>query len=415
MKELAVGGHTALEVNPEGVREADVVMGLYAWNDAANMELAVAKCSGGAVRYRPDLRSVLVCSDMASEDGTREAFLSVPSETPRIYVSTSAERAERTRRGSFFNIVSAAHRLGARAVVTFAASTATLKKTWFHRLLDPVLDNGACFTSPLYSRHAFDLPITYLLSYPFFRALFGRRIRNPHLGDCAFSGELNEVFLNTRTWPDEPHFCSTELATAAIASSRGPVFQSFMGDPRVGRERLPVDASIGEDFCKTLRSFYQLMAIYPEMWKKPRNSRPTPVIGAGIKGDILPPRQLVGAPAAFLPLIANGIRESRGIWESEFAYHMPLWHALKDPPPRGLKVSSEDWADLVYRGAASYRCMAGQGEMVVRALMPVFLARLLDYQLFTTASTAAQVSAAVESECEVFEKAKPRLVALWGD
>ncbi|MDR1079622.1 MAG: hypothetical protein LBQ79_01315, partial [Deltaproteobacteria bacterium] len=79
MKEIAVGGHAALEVNPDGVRQADVVIGLFSANDAANIELAVAKASGGAARYRPELKSVLVCSDAASEDGTREAFLSVPS------------------------------------------------------------------------------------------------------------------------------------------------------------------------------------------------------------------------------------------------------------------------------------------------------------------------------------------------
>ncbi|MDR1080908.1 MAG: hypothetical protein LBQ79_08060, partial [Deltaproteobacteria bacterium] len=329
--------------------------------------------------------------------------------------STSAERSERTRRHCFFNIVETAAKLGAKAVVTFDASTATLKKTWFPRLLDPVLVNGACFTSPLYSRHVFDLPITYLLSYPLFRALFGRRIRNPHLGDFAFSGELNSIFLNTSAWPAEPAFCSTELACAAIACSSGPVFQSFMGDPRVGRERLPVNAGIAEDFCRTLRAFYQLMEIRPEAWKGPRNSRPTPVTGADIKADILPPRELQGAPSAFLPLIANAVRESRTIWESEFSCHMDLWNALKDPPPAGMRIEPSAWADLIYRGAAAYRCLEDQRELVVRALMPVFLARLLDFKIATNVTNASQVTSQIESECEVFEKAKPKLMALWGN
>ncbi|MDR1038802.1 MAG: hypothetical protein LBR80_01290 [Deltaproteobacteria bacterium] len=414
MSVFTAGGHSALEVNPDGVREADIVLALFSADNAENMEFAVAKASGGAARYHPELKSVLVCADAASGDGTRDAFFKAPSETPRLYVSTSEDPAERTKRICFFNAVETAARLKAKYVVTFDASTVTLKKTWLPRLLDPLIKNGACYTSPLYSRHLFDLPVTYLLSYPMFRALFGRRIRNPHLGDLAFTGELNSVFLES-AWPAEPDFCSTELAAAAIAVSHGPVFQSFMGDPRVGKERLPVDISIGESFCRTLASFYQLMELYPELWKKPRNSRPTPVTGADLKAEILPPRELVGPPGAFTALISNSARETREIWEGEFASHLPLWQVLKDPPAGGVKVPAADWADLVYRGAAAYRCLTDRREMVVRALMPVFLARLLEFKLLTSAPSASAVPSQIEAECVVFEKAKPKLVALWGD
>jgi hypothetical protein len=396
------------------VTEADLVIGLYSDNDAASMELAVAKASGGAARYHPELRSVLVCSDAASTDGSREAFFSVPSETPRIYVSTSGE--DRSKKACFFNLVAAAAKLGARAVVAYDASTPTIKKTWLPRLLDPVLENGACYTAPIYARHLFDLPVTYLLSYPLFRALFGRRIRNVHQGDCAFSGALNEVFLNAPAWPEDPHFCAVELTCAALASSNGPVFQSFMADPRVDRTRAPVDTGIGEEFCWSLRAFLQLMRLYPNLWRRTRNSRPTPVIGTGLKPDILPARELEGPPGAFQELISASAVQARGVWEDRFAGHMELWRALKDPPPHGVSVPAADWADLIYTGAAAWRHMDAQdGDRMIRALMPVFLARLLAFKKATSVGTLSQISAAIEGEAEVFEKSKPKLLSLWGE
>ncbi|MDR3152716.1 MAG: hypothetical protein LBW85_00235 [Deltaproteobacteria bacterium] len=414
MNELKPGGHAVAETNPDGIAEADVVIGLFASGNAANMELAVAKASGGARRYYPGLRTVLACSDAASSDGTREAFLAAPSETPKIYMTTSPR--EGSKKFCFFNVVELASRLKAKAVVTFEARITTTKKTWFPRLLDPILKNGACFTSPIYSRHPFDLPITHLLSYPLFRALFGRRIRNPHLGDAAFSGSLNAVYMNS-AWPLEPDFSSVELATAALAVSHGPVFQSFMADPRVGSSRRHIDLGVSEEFCATLRSFYELMILYPKLWKKSRNSRPTPITGTDLKGDVLPPRELLGDQKSYLALIADAARSTRDVWEKEFPAHLPLWQALRDPSPAGVKVTAAQWADLVYSGAAAYRSAGGgqAGGKIVAALMPVFIVRLLEYKRVSATATASQTSAHTENEAVVFEKAKPGLIARWKD
>jgi hypothetical protein len=430
MNELRVGGHVRAEENPDSVSEADLVIGLYSVNDAANMDLAVEKAAGGAARYRPDMKTVLLCSDLASTDGTKEAFFKAGPEAKKIYVSTSPE--ERSKRNCFFNIVETAARLKARAVIFYESRISTIKKTWLPRLLDPILENGAVFTSPLFSRQLSDLPITYILSYPMFRALFGRRIRNPHLGDFAFSGSLNEVFLNTALWPSEEAFCSVELTIAMLAVSKGPVFQSFMGDPRVGLVRLPLDTETGAEFCKSLKSFYELMLMYPELWKTARNSRPTPVIGADLKPELLPPREVLGAPGQFQALIASSARKYQAVWEREFPKHMDLHTALLTPAPEGAAIAPSDWADLLYTGAVAFKRLRQESEKsppapdasppelppedeVVQALMPAFLARFLNFKRTTILKPPSQTLAMIESECVVFEKAKPWLLENWGD
>jgi hypothetical protein len=413
MNDFTERGPAPEETGTSAVLEADVVIGLYAGDSADDIALAVDRVSGGAAAFRPGLKTVIVCADASQAGGTREAFRAAPCKAPKIYLAAPPQG--RAKKESFFSIVAEAHRLKARAVAIFESGTATLKKAWCPRLLDPILDSGACYTSPIYARHLFDLPITYLLSYPLFRALFGRRVRNIHLGDCAFSGTLNAVFHDPKAWPEEPAFCSAEITMAALAVNHGPVFQSFMGDPRVGRERLPVDLSLGEEFVKCLRSFYQLMDLRPDLWRKTRNSRPTPVTGGDLKAEYLPPRELVGTVGAYQSLISSAAKETREIWETEFQGHLALWNILKTPPGGGLEVHPADWADLVYRGAAAFRCLEGKRDLVVKALMPVFLARLLHFKKTTSQAPDSQTFASVEAEAEVFEKAKPKLLALWGD
>jgi hypothetical protein len=407
-----VDSHISTELNPGRVSEADIVVGIYSRDNSDEMGYSVYKAAGGLTRYYPDLKGVIVNLDSCSEDDTREVFLASPSDVPKIYVSTPPEA--RLRKHSFFNLVEIAHRLKAKAIVTFEASTATLKKAWLPRLLEPILERGACFTSPLYSRQHFDLPVTHLLSYPLFRTLFGRRILNPNLGDAAFSGSLNEVFFNTAEWPSEDSFFSIELATAMLAVKHGPVYQSFMGDPRVGKQRLLVDTSLGEQFYEILHSFYELMVLYPEFWTKSGHSRPTPVIGTDLKPEILPPRELACSNETFLEHIRKSAVEHDALWRQCFPGHLKLLSDLQNNSLDNLEVPANEWALLIYAGAARFKKLGPEnGKAVIRALIPPFFVRLINFKKLISSVPSGQMRALMEDESAVFEKLKPKLLEAW--
>jgi hypothetical protein len=413
MNDIKVEGHIASEINPDSISEADIVVGIYSHNNSDNMELSILKASGGLSRYYPELRGAIVNLDACSEDGTKEVFLSASSDIPKIYVSVPPDK--RLKKYCFFNLVNVARRLKARAVISFEAATATIKKTWVPRLLEPILKHGACYTSPIYSRQFFDLPVTFLLSYPMFRALFGRRLRNPNLGDAAFSGSLNEVFYNTTEWPDEDSYFSVEIATAAMAVNHGPVFQSFMGDPRVGKKRLLVDIFLGEEFYQILHTYYELMVLYPDYWQKSLRSRPTPILGTDLKPEILPPRQLASSPSAFHNLIQGISLESQELWSRNFPDHMSLLKEFQSAPLEKMEVSIEEWVSLIFEGAAKYRDLPKEeGEALTRSLIPAFFVRLLNFKNLISSLPQGQMASLIEDEAVVFEKMKPKLLEEWG-
>ncbi|MDR2460698.1 MAG: hypothetical protein LBE38_07955 [Deltaproteobacteria bacterium] len=414
MNDFKVDGYISTEVNPDSVTQADIVLGIYADNCADNIELCVTKTAGGLDRYYPDKKSVLVNLDLCSSDDTKDVFFKCHSEVPRIYVSTSPE--DRIKKHSFFNLVTIAHRLKAKAVLVFDGSIASIKKTWVPRLLEPIFKHNASFTSPLYSRQHFDLPVTQLLSYPLFRALFGRRIRNPNLGDAAFSGALNEVFFNTTSWPAEESYFAIELTMAVLAVAHGPIYQSFMGDPRVGKKRLIVDSSQGIVFTEILNSFYELMLLYAPLWLKARHSRPTSIIGTDIKPEILPPRELTENFLSFQHTIQQLSIEHEAIWTAYFPKQLELLKSLKSLPIDRMEIPVENWADLIYTGALRFRNLDhSAGRELVNSLIPPFLVRLINFSKLLSTIPSGQMNALIEQEGVVFEKMKPQLVAAWNN
>ena len=186
MTAIKACGEIFSEINPDSVSGADIVVGILSHNDMNNIALSLEKAAGGLRKFYPDLKSVVVNSDCHSDDTTRDLFLAAQAGVPKIYVTTPPEK--NIKKVSFFNLMEVAHRLDPKVVLTLDARISTVKTTWVPRLADPVLKNGASFTAPIYSRQFFDTPVTFLLTYPMCRAIFGRRIRHPNMGDSAFSG-----------------------------------------------------------------------------------------------------------------------------------------------------------------------------------------------------------------------------------
>ena len=73
--------------------------------------------------------------------------------------------------------------------------------------------------APLYSRYKWDGTITNTVTYPFTRALYGLRIRQPIGGDFGVSGDLVRHYLEQDDWtPDVSRFgIDIWMTTNAIA------------------------------------------------------------------------------------------------------------------------------------------------------------------------------------------------------
>jgi hypothetical protein len=184
----------------------------------------------------------------------------------------------------------------------------------------------------------------------------------------------------------------------------------------VGKKRLLVDIFLGEEFYQILHTYYELMVLYPEYWKKSLRSKPTPILGTDLKPEILPPRQLASSPSAFHNLIQRISLESKELWAKNLPEHMTLLKEFQSFPLEKMEVSIEEWVSLIFQGAARYKDLPKEeGEALTRSLIPAFFVRLLNFKNLISSLPQGQMASLIEDEAVVFEKMKPKLLAEWGD
>ncbi len=162
--------------NPDGIKTADIVVGLPSYNEADSISVPTDAAGIGLHEFFPGFRSVIINVDNHSEDGTRQAFFDTPTRCPKVYISTPP--GVRGKGNNFHNLFRAAVELGARAIVVVDADLTTITPSWIRYLAEPVLGSFD-YVSPIYVRHKYDGTITNHIAYPMLRALFGLRVRQP--------------------------------------------------------------------------------------------------------------------------------------------------------------------------------------------------------------------------------------------
>jgi len=66
------------EENPQGISQADMIIAIPSFNEAEMIGYVTSQASQGLTEHFGHLKSVLINCDNHSDDGTKEAFMSVP-------------------------------------------------------------------------------------------------------------------------------------------------------------------------------------------------------------------------------------------------------------------------------------------------------------------------------------------------
>jgi len=101
---------------------------------------------------------------------------------------------------------------------------------WVKYLLEPVLEEGYQYVSPVYSRYKYDGTITNNIVYNLTRALYGLRIRQPIGGDFAFAGDLAAYYMDQDVWDtDVARFGIDIWMTTNAITNNFKICQSNLG------------------------------------------------------------------------------------------------------------------------------------------------------------------------------------------
>jgi glucosylglycerate synthase len=399
------------EENPGSVSKAEVVLAIPTYEEVETISHTTTQAAKGLVEYFGGHECVLINTDNHSTDGTKETFLSTPTEMPKIYLSTSP--GQLGKGNSLRNLFEKVRELEARVVVVLEADIRNVAPLWIRNLGEPVL-NGAGYVCPLYVRHKYEATLTSSLVYPLMRCLYGRRVRQPNVGDFGFRGDLVEAFLNSPVWTESVQHFGVDIWMTTIAlNARLPICQSLIGAPKMHRMKDSY-AHLPVLFPQVISTIFDLMVVYADFWRQVKWSKPTLLFGADSPDTETP-----------LPAEVNVNRLHERFLQGFDRYH-DMWQEIYDQTvcPKLQEIRSlglahfsfptQTWAKILFDMAkACFRADPAKRTVLLDSLLPLYLGKVLSFVKKTERMSLQQAEEYVETECTVFEETKPYLSKVW--
>jgi glucosylglycerate synthase len=401
------------------VGEADVLVGVPTYNNAATVGQVVQTIRAGLLKYFPRERAVIVNADGGSRDRTSDLVRgasindlqhSTDLNALRTLHSISAEYAGGPATGTALRtILASAELLRVSACAVVSPESTTIEPEWIERLLRPVYQGSYDFVTPLYRRHKFDGLLMRNLVYPMTRAFYGKQVREPYASEFSFSGQLASYFLGQEIWTHEVGHTGTEIALTISAITGGfRMAQSFLSvKPHVDARA----ADLVDAMRQTVGALFWSLEPNFSLWSGKSDSQPIPTLGAG--------------PEVTLEPLRINRKRLLGMFRSGVAELEPVLRSILSPPTlaelQKISALEEDdflygdelWARTVYEFAASYHKAVISRDHVVQALAPLYRGRAFTFLVENREASGAQVEQNVEDFCMTCERLKPSLLELW--
>jgi len=397
----------------------DIVVGIPSYNNARTIGQVVQAAHAGLLMYFPDRHSLIVNSDGGSKDSTREVVEKSRLDTQALLVSHELHTVHRLTtpyhglpgKGSAFRtIFRIAELVGARACAVVDSDLRSITPEWFDLLLRPVLEREFDYVAPYYKRHKYDGTITNSIVYPFTRALYGRRVRQPIGGEFGISGRLARHFLTRDVWGSDVARYGIDIwmTTTAIAENFR-VCQSYLG-AKLHDAKDP-GGDLSAMLVQVVGSVFSLMETYHTAWCNVLGSLPAQLFGFPFEVGLEPvPINVQRLLTAF----AQGCRDLRPIYEQVLSPAlMNQLEACAMLPPRDFRLPDAVWVAVIYDFALAYHRRVIDREHLVKSLTPLYLGWVASFARQTENETAFQVEERIEKLCLVYEQLKSYLIAQW--
>ncbi len=398
-------------INPSGIKEAEIIVGIPSYNEADSISYPTDMASRGLVEYFPNYKSVIINVDNNSSDGTRDVFLNTPTQVPKVYISTP--EGVKGKGNNLKNLFKAAIELKAQAVIVVDADLKSITPSWIRYLGEPLLGRFD-FVSPIYIRHKYDGTITNHIAYPMLRTLFGIRIRQPIGGDFGFSGKLARAFLAEKLWNEKIANFGIDIWMTTIAVARHfNVCQAFLGTPKIHRVKDP-SKDLGPMFTQVVSTIFDLMIDFEYLWKATFESRPSNIYGFGLGVEDNPPEVKVDIKKLYNNFI-NGYKKYGDIWRQVIPITQlkEIEELTSIDKPEKFYYSTLVWARILFDYAVAYRNNDIDRNLLMLSFIPLYHSRVLSYVNKTKDMGTREAEEYLENITRVFEREKYYLIERW--
>jgi glycosyltransferase involved in cell wall biosynthesis len=413
--ELRMNYDTALRSYPakriEEIESADILIGIPCFNNEQTIQHVIRMVTHGLVKHYKDKRSVIFIADGGSTDDTREVAREFEIKPWQEKV-VSIYRGPGGKGTALRSVFESAVRLKAAVCATVDSDLRSITADWVEYLLEPVLERGYQFVSPVYVRHKYDGTITNNIVYNLTRALYGQRIRQPIGGDFAFSGDVARFYIDQDVWTTDVARFGIDIWMTTTAITQGfKICQSNLG-VKIHDVKDP-GQHLGPMFRQVLSALFSLMERYESYWKKTKGSEALDLFG--YEGYLEPEPVNVNLER-MIELFKTGYQQFSPLWKDLFSKQ-----SFEDIT-KAANLSSEtfylstaSWVRILYELAATYHFWEVNRNKLLDLVTPLYYARVASFVKQSWDMTSREAEHLVEEQAIRFEEGKDYLIKLWDE
>jgi len=395
----------------ESLGSVDIVIGVPSYNSAHTINYVIHQTARGLAESFSDRSAVIIISDGGSSDGTLDVAkaMKIPWQTRIVPVQYVGISGKGTALRAIFEAVIY---LEAEAVMVVDSDLRSIVPQWVELLVSPTLE-GTGLVTPLYTRHKYDGTITNFLCYPFTRALYGKRIRQPIGGDFGLSRRLVEKLLSSSLWstPYVPRFGIDIFETHTALGKGFEVKQASLGS-KVHETKDP-SKQLTSMFQEVAGAMLSCTEVYEKIWHNIQGSKPTEVIKRYF--PTIAPEEVEVALKKLLHGYTAGFQVFRDTYKKvldpELLQNLDSLRVKEGY----LEFPNDYWAKCVYSFAAAFKQETDPKKRnnLLEALRILWTGKLASFIFETLEFDAEEAEKEIEKGADVFEETKPYLLELY--
>jgi glycosyltransferase involved in cell wall biosynthesis len=407
--DTALRGYTSKRI--EEIESADILIGIPCYNNEKTIAHVIQMATHGLAKHYKDRRSVILIADGGSTDDTREVakeFEIKPWQEKII----SIYRGAGGKGSAFRSVFEAAKHLKVKACMVVDSDLRSITSDWVKYLLEPILERGYQYVSPVYSRYKYDGTITNNIVYNLTRALYGLRIRQPIGGDFAFDGKLAAYYIEQDVWDTDVARYGIDIwMTTNAITNNFKICQSNLG-VKIHDAKDPAE-SLGPMFRQVVHTLFVLMEQHEAEWKAVKGSRTVPMFGLQ---KFMEPEPIKVDLGRLVTEYKTGFRQFKGLYQDIFSpecFEELKRCATKAKTKFVMPVTT--WVQVLYETAATFHSWTYNRTQLVNLVTPLYLGRVASFINRTKNMSSSQAEEVVEEQAQVFEDYKDYLIKLWDE
>jgi glucosylglycerate synthase len=393
----------------EEIDRADILVGIPCYYNQGTIDHVIQMVSHGLFNHYKDMRSVIMIADGGSTDDTREVARDFQIK-PWQEKIVSIYRGPAGKGSAFRSIFEAAKRLKVRACMVVDSDLRSITSDWVKYLLEPVLEKGYQYVSPLYSRYKYDGTITNNIVYNLTRALYGLRIRQPIGGDFAFVGDLAAYYVEQDVWETDVARYGIDIwMTTNAITNNFKICQSNLG-VKIHDAKDPAE-SLGPMFRQVIHTLFVLMEQNEVAWKAVKGSRTVPLFGLE---KLMEPDPIAVNLQRLVHEYKVGFKQFRALYEDIFCPDcFRELRACARKAKTKFVMPERTWVMVLYETAATFHRWKENRTQLVNLVTPLYLGRVASFINQTKKMDSVQAEQVVEQQAQVFEDEKDYLIEIW--